>query len=113
MIKFVMVQGHVAVDDVKNGYRVMARNGLELADTGNFLVATAQGSKAEILVGGKTLTLGPSSFMRISRDRTWIDRHSSSWSRDLKTFVGKIWHRISGDPRDPDPPANAAIGVRG
>lgn len=113
MIRFMMVQGHVVVDDVRNGYREMARSGQELDDNGNFLIVTAPGSKADIMINGKTLSLGASSFMRVSRDRTWMGRHYASWTRDLKTFVGKIWYRIAGDKRDPDPPGNVAVGVRG
>lgn len=113
MVRFLMVQGDVIVDDKKNSYFQMARSGLELGDDGNYLIATTESSKASFLVDGHPISLGPSSFIRISRDQTWLDKHRTPWTRDVKFFLGKIWSRIAGDPRDPDEGSGGGGGIRG
>ena len=116
MIRFLSVNGNVIVDDVKNRYSQMATSGLELDETGDYLIATTQTSSAQIHVGGGVISLGQSSFLRIGRGgKTWMDRHHESWNRDIKLFVGRLWYRIAGDPRNPDwnSGGSGSGGVRG
>jgi hypothetical protein len=108
-----MVQGDVLVDDIRKRYTQMATSGLELDETGNYLIATTQTSSAQIHVNGKIFSLGQSSFLRIGHSgRTWLDRHYESWTRDARVFIGRLWYRIAGDPRDPDEGSGGG-GIRG
>jgi hypothetical protein len=114
MIRFMMVQGDVLVDDPKNGYRQMARSGMELDESGSYLIATTPHSTAQIAVAGRIISLAQSSFLRVSRARTWHDTHNVGWSRDAKLFIGKLWSQIAGDGRDPgDVGTGGGGGVRG
>jgi hypothetical protein len=103
MIRFLTVQGDVLVDDVKNRSSQMATSGLELDETGNYLIATTQNSSAQINANGKIISLGQSSFMRVGRrGDPWVESHHQTWQRDFKTFIGKLWSLIDRDPRNPD-----------
>jgi len=114
MIRFVAVQGDVLVDDTKNRYSQMATSGLELAETGNYLIATTQTSSAQIIVGRGVISLGQSSFLRIGPNgKTWMDRHYERWTKDFKVFIGRLWYRIAGDPRNPDEGIGGGGGIRG
>ena len=114
MIRFITVQGSVVVDDKRNGYTQMAVSGLELDETiGNYLIATTTTSSAQIFAGGKIISVGQQSFLRIGRDgRTWLDRHYDTLAHGTKLFIGRLWARIANDPRDPGE-GNSAVGVRG
>jgi hypothetical protein len=115
MIRFLTVHGDVFVDDKRKGITQKATSGLELDETtGNYLIATTKNSSAQLYAGGKSFTLGQLSFMRIAPDgRTWWDRHWETWGYDSKILLGRIWSLIDRDPRDPEPPGNAVIGIRG
>jgi hypothetical protein len=94
MFKFQLVQEDVIIEDRKNRYCEMARNGLELDESGDYLVATDQNSKAEILAGGGIVNLRSRSYMLISRNRSRIGERYFTWTRDVKIFLGKIWSHI-------------------
>jgi hypothetical protein len=114
MIRFLTVQGDVLVDDVKNRSSQMATSGLELDETGNYLIATTQNSSAQINANGKIISLGQSSFMRVGRrGDPWVESHHQTWQRDFKTFIGKLWSLIDRDPRNPDWGGSGGGGVRG
>jgi len=115
MIRIQTVAGNVIVDDVKSGLRQMARSGMELDDRGNYLIATAEKSSAEIIApNGQSISLKEKSFLRIRGDRTWLERHTIQWNRDMRTFCGRLWSRIAGDGRDPgDSGPSGGGGVRG
>lgn len=112
MIKFSEVSGPVLVSDVERGYNQMAEDKLELDEHGNYLIATTTGSSAKVSINGKSVALGSSSFLRVRGNRSWLDRHAEMWTSDMRVFLGKLWKRVAGDPRDPGG-ANATIGVRG
>ena len=55
MIQVVMTQGDVLVEDRKNQYTEMARNGMTMDERGNYLIATTQTSRAELMINGTRL----------------------------------------------------------
>lgn len=112
MINIQLVHGDVLVDDVGNKRSEPARSGMTLKEGGEYLIATAPNGRAEIMVSGKSFSLGPSSLIHINGTRTWTSRHAFTWKKDLKIIVGKIWALIDRDPRD-EASGNAVIGVRG
>jgi|SRR5208283_1265932 len=111
MTCIVSVNGEVLVDDALRKYSQMAASGLWLDATGNYLIATTATSSATVMINGKMIILGPSSFLRVRGDRSWWDSHHETWNKDFRLFIGRLWARVANDPRDED--VNAAVGVRG
>lgn len=112
MIQFSRVDGTVIVTDLERGYEQAAWGNMELDTNGNYLIVTTGTSSATILVNGSELNLPHSAFLRIRNDRTWWDRYYETFTGDFKTFIGRLWAKISKDIRDPGG-GNPAIGIRG
>jgi len=113
MVRILIVQGDVLVEDRTQGYLQMARNGMVLPDRGDCLVVTNTTSRAQIDIGGKIIQLEPSSYLRLRPDgRTWWDRHGLPPGGDTRLWIGRIWAAMGGPTADSGGP-NAVIGVRG
>ncbi len=112
MIQITTVQGDVLVEDAKKGYTEMAQSGMTLDTMGNYLIATTQTSRADIMANGQLIKLGPSSFLRIRGDRTWWEKHTESLTAgNVKLFLGRIWARLARDHPDLGPGGGG--GIRG
>ena len=113
MIQITMVQGDVLVDDRKNCYMQMARNGMRLDAKGNYLIVTTASSRAQLMVNGQSIKLDPSSYMHIHGARTWWERHKEVWAGNAKTILGRLWARVERGAASRQNAPNAATGVRG
>ena len=111
MIQILIVQGDVLVEDANNGHTHVARNGMTLDATGNYLITTTRTSRADIVVNGRLFKLEPSFFLRLRGDRTWWERHGYHWT-DTKLLLGRIWARVARIAPDYTP-GGGATGVRG
>ena len=97
MIRFTNVQGDVLVDDKKRDDRIMARDGLTLDPTGEYLVATTQTSSADVHAYGKLTRLGSYSYLRVGADRSLQGKHSEFWTaRNTRRFLAKLWALAGG-----------------
>ena len=112
MIRFTGVFGNVLIEDKKNHYSQMARNGMDLDETGDYLIVTTENSAAVINAFGDYINLPPSHFLRLDKNRKWKDSHYYR-GRDFKLIIGKIWFKIAGDPRNWDPGGSGGGGIRG
>ncbi len=101
MIRILMVQGDVLVDDKERGYMQMAKMGLVLPDRGNYLIATNATSRASIDVGGKIVLLEPSCGLRVRPDgRSWWERHGLAPGGDSRLWLGRVWAKMGGTTKD-------------
>jgi len=116
MIKFATVRGDVLVDDRNKPEipAILAKIGLELDQNGKYLIATNQSSSAELLLGGRKISLKPSSSLRIMGNKSVFGCHNETWHRHAswKTLLGRIWLRLDSDASEDDT-RNSVIGVRG
>jgi hypothetical protein len=97
MIRFTNVRGDVLVDDRRTDDRVMARDGLTLRPSGDYLIATTQTSSADVHANGKITRLEPFSFLRVSMSRFLQGKHSEFWvARNTKIFLAKLWTLAGG-----------------
>ncbi len=113
MVSLQLVHGDVLIDDVAGRRCEPAKPGMQLAEGGEYLIATAPNGRAEIMISGKSFSLGPSSLIHINGTRSWTGRHTLTWKKDyIRLAVGKIWALIDRDPRD-DAAGNPVVGVRG
>jgi hypothetical protein len=97
MIRFTNVRGDVFVDDRRTDDRIMARDGLTLKMSGDYLIATTQASSAEVAANGKITRVEPYSYLRISMTRFMHGKHSEFWvARNTKAFLAKLWWLAGG-----------------
>ena len=97
MIRFTNVRGDVFVDDRKKDDRLMARDGLMLDPTGDYLVATTQSSSAEVHASGKSARLGPFAYLRVGGNRFLEGKHNLIWiARETQAFLARIWQLAGG-----------------
>ncbi len=114
MIRIVSATGCVAVDDRLRGMTMPAAPGLELANDGDWLIATSKNSSAELNIGGSRFKLPPQSYIRLRPDRrTWWAKHGIH-ADDVKLLVGKLWAMIEQEHLGEELVSpNAVVGVRG
>jgi hypothetical protein len=97
MIRFSNVQGDVLIDDRTKDDRRMAREGLALDPRRDYLVATTQGSSADVHALGKVTRLGRFSFLRVGGNRLVEGKHNEVWvARNTKLFLARIWALAGG-----------------
>ena len=113
MIRFWRVDGEVLVDDRTRCQSRLATMGLELDSAGDYLIATTHTSSASVEVNGKTINLGPRSFLRVRGNQSWWDRHSEVWVKDFKRAMGRLWARIERHPREKLLGGGGGGGIRG
>jgi hypothetical protein len=97
MILLTNVRGDVFIDDRKRDDRMMARDGLQLDSSSEYLVATTQTSSADVHALGKIFRLGPYSYLRVGANKSLEGRHKEFWiARNTKQFLAKIWSLAGG-----------------
>jgi hypothetical protein len=107
-IKFLEVNGHVAIDD-RHSFRD-ATSGMVLETEGKpYIVIVGNNSKARVIIESKDMTLGANSVMHVNHPRpSPLDKAA----HDLRILAGKIWMKIDRGEWKPED-GNAAVGVRG
>ena len=109
-VHFVIVTGHVAIDD-KVSFQD-ARSGMNVETGGRpHIIVTGDHSTASVMLGNgpEIVFIGANSALHVNYPRPSLIK---SASKDLRYIVGKLWSKIYEDEWKPEE-GNAVIGVRG
>lgn len=97
MIKFILVQGDVHVDEKDLNGKEMgsfkATPGMALPLKGrNLVIAAGTASRATLTINGQPAELKHDSFIHIKPDgRSFLQRHKEQLGKESKLFFGRIW----------------------
>lgn len=108
-----MVQGQVDLINKIDLSTKLVRNRMEI-DTSkeyHYVLKSGDDSWAIITIDGKDIVLKPNSELSLTNSKT-RSRLQPSFSKSVKTLVGKVWAGMGGEPEKDDYTGSGG-GVRG
>jgi hypothetical protein len=96
MIKFILVQGDVRVDDKRKGHEqnhLVPVSGMTMPLVGtDCIIATGPGGRATLLINSEPVELKHDSFLRIQPDgRSFLQKHTERLGKQGRLFFGRLW----------------------
>ncbi len=120
MIKLEIVQGEVEFTDMIKNRTELARNGMNIDDTGDhhYRFRSKEKSQANIIINGSCINLKPNSELNLTNMKDRVKTHPAC--QGAKLIIGKIWAKVTQLTGSQDKEwekenqaPNAVVGIRG